>query len=103
MSSCVGLSLVGLRLPLVVYLMFLVYMVKNYIMDIHCNIIKVEHSKDDAIQTSKPYFYYERIASKMIEEESLCQKSVVFILSHILEDRYGAGPEALGPADIVML
>ena len=54
MSSCVGLILVGLRLPLVVYLMFLVYMVKNYIMDIHCNIIKVEHSKDDAIQTSKP-------------------------------------------------
>ena len=39
----------------------------------------------------------------MIEEESLCLKSVVFILSHILEDRYGAGPEALGPADIVML
>ena len=70
--------------------------------------INIGHRKDDTLHTSKSeYFkrgniYYETFTLKLIKEESQYQRALVFLFfPHLLDDRYGASHEALGPTDIV--
>ena len=73
------------------------------------NIIKNGHSEDDLFHTSKSgsfkslrgNFYYGTVTSNLIEEEIQCQHKVLWFLSHPLDVRYRAIPEALEPANII--
>ena len=67
-------------------------------------------SEDETFDTSKPgnfdslsgNFYYETVTLKLIEEGAIAKIKCSSYFSHLLDDRYGTSPEALGPADIVI-